>query len=193
MDKLTFAVFEPDHKFFRWTPNWIVVISYVLVIIMSWLLQGTSPVSTFNTIRDWLLVLTTGVSIYFIIASFWTYEPLEGKIEGEIEFEKDHIRVNDEVYELVEVSNIDFRFNNFYGESLKRFYKSANGILSQGVNNSVIFTDKEGQTHQVYFRLDAKNEYQSFSPFINEAVRLKKMQFKQAIDAVGIENVSITY
>jgi hypothetical protein len=192
MDKLTFPIFEPDNKTFRWTPNWIVVVSFAMVFMLSWLLKGTSPVSTLSTIRDWLLVLICGASIYFLIASFWTYEPLVGKIDGEIEFEKDHIRVNDEVYGLVEVSNIDFRFNNFYGESLKRFYKSANGILSQGVNNSVIFTDKEGQMHQVYFRLDAKNEYQSLSPFINEAVRLKKMQFKQAIDAVGIENVPIT-
>ncbi|OKS89101.1 hypothetical protein [Mucilaginibacter polytrichastri] len=192
MDKLTFTIFEPDNKRFRWTPDWIIVLLYGSLLIMFWVLDGMPADSALTTLKNLYLVSVVILSIYFIISSFWTYEPLKGKINGEVEFSKDYIKIKNELYNLNEISNVEFHFNKFHGESLVRLYNSVNGILSQGVNNSVLFTDNENQTHQVYFRLDAKNEYLSLSPFINQAVSLKRMRFKDAIDSIGIENVSVT-
>ena len=129
--------------------------------------------------------------IHYIAASFFTYKSLNGTLAGEIEFENDRIVINNKTYELKNISNLDFGFNDYYGQNKPRTYKSANPVLSQGVNNYVTFTDASGETQTVYFKLATEHHYQELTPFINEAIKAKKMDFKRGIDLMGIENISI--
>jgi hypothetical protein len=189
---VSFPIYQPEEKRFRITPNWIVMGSWALTIIIGWLITDVFPVN--NEIRsDWGISygIVFIITIFFIITSFSTYEPLNGALNGEIKFNNDGIIVATKVFELKDIANLDFGFNDFYGQKIIRGYKSVNPILSQGVNNYVTFTDNNNEEQVIYFQLKAKDEYKSLSPFINEAIKLKKMQFKQGIDLVGIENVSI--
>ncbi|NCD69474.1 hypothetical protein [Mucilaginibacter agri] len=189
MDRIYFLIFTPDKKF-RFTPNWIMLITSTLLIAYSWLIQGVPTESILITCRDLFLIAALLVGLYFTVGAFWLYEPLEGLLEGRIEFEKDKIRVNEKIYELKDIINLNFRFNNFYGERLVRLGKSFNGLLSQGVNNYVEFKDQNAEVYGFYFRLDAKNEYLSLAPFINEAIKLNKLSLAKGVELLGIENIN---
>jgi hypothetical protein len=53
------------------------------------------------------------------------------------------------------------------------------------------FSDKNNDSHLIYFKMQTQHSYLLLSSFINEAIKCKKMEFKRGIDLLGIENVSI--
>ncbi len=182
---VSFPIYQPEEDRFRLTPNWIVLGLILSIFGVTWLFD--SPHSEFRS--DWTMFAGLAIG-YFLISSWWKYEPLNGAINGIIKFESDSIIEDGKTYHLKDIINLDFRFVDFYGK------RSTNGRdfnpkLSQGVNNYVTFTYSAGEDQVIYFQLRNKDEYKSLSPFINEAIKLKKMQFKDGIDLVGIENVSI--
>lgn len=192
MDNVSFPIYEPDGKGFHLTNNWIVFGLLGIDIALGYLLSLLLPVN--NEFRsDWQIsyFLLFFLAIYFFIASYSSYEPLNGTIDVEVKFEKSRIIVDNMAFELQSISNLDFKFSDFYGQKNIRLNIDFNPALSQGVNNYVSFSDSNNEDQGCYFQLKNEQEFKSLSPFINEAIKLKKMNFKKGIDLLGIENVSI--
>jgi len=122
-------------------------------------------------------------AMYFLLTSFFTYKSLNGTISGEIRFKKDSFIVGDTTYLLTDLKDLDFYFGDYYEWIWA--YKSFNSQRSQGVKNYVTFTDKKDDTYQVNFRVQSEHGHQAFAPFINEAVKLRKMDFKRAAVLLG--------
>jgi hypothetical protein len=189
MDRISFTIFIPDGKKFHLTPDWIVFGLWMIMIGFFWLFDGYfSPSGVFGFICIAGVFLTT---MYYLITSFWSYKSLNGILKGEIIFENDRIIIDGKSYELKNIFNLDFNFNDYYGKKDLRMYKSVNPMLSQGVNNHVTFIDNTNQTQTIYFRIGGERQQVALSPFMNAAIKAKKMEFKQVIDLIGIENASI--
>lgn len=187
MDRISFDVFEPDKKKFQLTPNLIVYILWFLAIGFFWLLDGVfSIIIEIRAYVAWGVFL---ISLYYLITSFFKYEPLKGVIKGKIIFNNDAIIVNEKVYELKNIRDIDFGFINFYGELSAGWRGNFNPLLSQGVNNFIQFIDSDNHPVQVYFKIQGKHGSQALYPFINEAVKLGAMTYYRAIDLIDVENV----
>ena len=187
MDRISFTTFIPDGKKFHWTPNWIMFGLWASAIFLSWLLDY--PHSPYNDLKGWVLICVGGLSLYFLIASFFTYKPLNGTLSGEIIFGDAAIIVNDETFELKDINDLDFYFFDYYGKTTGSG-RDFDPKMYQGVNNYVTFTDKLNQTHTIYFKMETEHSYLSLDTFINAAIKAKKMQFQRGIDLLGIENIS---
>jgi len=187
MDKLSFPIYEPAEKKFKITPNLIVFGLWLITITFFWLFDSSfSPNSNF---KSYCLTIVFVVTMYFLITSIFSYEPLNGVMNGEIIFEEDKIEINEKVFELKNINKLDFGFGDFYGDRSLASY-NFNPSLSQGVGNSVSFTDNTGQTHKIYFKLMSRNQYKNLYPFINSAVKIGAMTYYRAIDLIDVENVT---
>ena len=188
MDRVSFDIFGLEKKRFHLTPNAVVYGLWGLLILFLWAFEGILPVG--STVR-WLLIMAVFlINMFFLITSFFRYEPLKGTMNGKIIFNDDEMVVNGHSYKLIEVKNIDFRFGNFYGERGMGLRGNFNPLVSQGVNNYISFDNKSGETKQVYFRMVNKHSSLSLHPFINAAVKAGAMSYYRAIDLIDVENVT---
>jgi hypothetical protein len=188
MDRISFDIFEPEEKKFRLTPNFIVYSLWFSAIDLFWIMDGVLPI-----IKEIRLYVACGIfliSIYYLITSFFNYEPLKGVLKGKIVFNNDAIIINEKVYDLKSIRDIDFGFLNFFGELSTGWRGNFNPLLSQGVSNFIKFTDSDNQPVQVYFRIQGRHGSQALYPFINEAVKLGAMTYYRAIDLIDVENVT---
>jgi hypothetical protein len=190
MEKVSFPIYISDGKKFHWSPDWILPPLMLIPLFILWIfdLKRNDPLYSF--LMTYIFILYP-ISILFLFASFFRHKPLNGTLKGEVMFEKDKIIADNITFELKDINNLDFWFFDYYGYKSNTSSKNFNPKIAQGINNYVSFTDGTGKEQQIFFQLKNKNQYKELAPFINEAIRLKKMQFKQGIDLVGIENVSI--
>src|SRR3569833_1083622 len=191
MDRISFEIFEPDGKVFRWTPDSVFLVFLLVPLGLHAAFQ--SSISSVSWLHDSLVfyeIFGGVVAIGCLIASYFLREPLKGKITGELEFGDDFIKVNDVRFDLKDITDLDFSLSDYYGR-LSIFGKSLNPIISQGVKNEVKFKDKDGQTHLINFRLMGEHSYLSLSDLINKAVKMGKMHIYRAEDLIGKGNISL--
>lgn len=189
MDKIEFEIFEPDGKKFHLTSNWLIFFLWILTILPLFFLSNDYMNSIKTIICIWVGTVAA-ISIFLMINSYFAYMPLFGKLNGELVFENGNIIINGKTFKLSEINDIDFVINDFYGKYY-RLSRDFNPKYAQGVDNYISFTDNLNQMHIIRFKLATEHHYESLSPFINDAVKAKKIQFNKAADIIGIENVSI--
>ena len=185
MDRVSYEIFIPEEKRFRVTPNLIVFSVWFLAIGILWTFED-APIT--KEIRGYVALGVFLISLYYLVTSFFTYEPLRGILKGEIVFGNNVITIDNEIYELKDIKNIDFGFVNYYGE-LKTIRGNFNPGLSQGVRNFITFTYRNDQLVKVYFKLYGKYGSEALYPFINTAVKCGAMTYYRAIDLIDVENV----
>jgi len=189
MDRITFDIFEPDGKKFRLTPNLIFLFFWFVPILLTGLFESfisnISWLSEAFTVYIWI----GGIGIICCLAaSHFLHEPLKGKITGKIEFGNNFIRVNDDHFDLKNITGLELSLSDYY-DRRPQLGGTLNPNLSQGVANQVTFRYKSNQTHVIHFRLMGKHSYLSLSGFINEAVKMGKISAYEAEDLIGKENI----
>jgi len=188
MDRTSFEIFEPDGKKYRWTPD----IAFVIFLLVPLGLHAAFQnfISGISWLHDSLVfyeIFCVVLAVGCLFASYFLREPLKGHITGELEFGNNFIKVNDDRFELKDITALDFVLSDYYGQ-MSIFGKTLNPIISQGVKNTVTFKDKDNQTHLINFRLMGEHSYLSLSDFINEAVKMGKLHIYRAEDLIGKEN-----
>jgi len=103
------------------------------------------------------------------------YKPLYGKIDGEIKFMQDAIIYRDYRIDLSEVRSIDFNFVDYRGQYKFRSNANFDQLRSRGVKNTFEYTDLEGDTYAVYFRLQDKTDHKNLQQLIDHYYRLGKI------------------
>lgn len=80
--------------------------------------------------------ISLGILLISIVMRFGEYEKLKGKLEGEISFEENGIKINENLYLFSEIKNLDIYYGNKYGSITG---KSNGAFLSQGLKNHISF------------------------------------------------------
>jgi len=187
VEDVEFQIFIPNEKKHWLTPNVVLITAFTISFAFLWLSDTyLGKDSSFHSILLSITLLILVVAVGFMFFSFFSYEPLNGVIDGEIIFKDDRIVVNDKDFGLGGISDIDFLVLDFYGRS-DQFTVDLNPRMSQGVNNYVTFTDYENNTQKVYFKLESKLQREDLISFINNAVKLDKMKHKKAIELWGVK------
>lgn len=172
MASACFDIYEPSNQRLKISPD-----SIVYSLAGFGLLVAFSPIDVNPIIKNTYIIFTFGIAFYFLIAKFWSYEPLYGKMGGELVFELEAITVKGYRFDINKIASIDFRLVDFYGRNIS-VGRSFNATRSQGVNNYMQLTDTSDKTYIIYFRLLRPTDYKSLEPFLDEYHRQKKMTFK---------------
>jgi len=189
MDRVSFEIFEPGEKKFRLTPNWVIGILWFVPILLLWAIEGDNSGPQNGFIMAYFIFLGI-LTMLCLIISYSIYKPLKGKITGNLNFEDGQMMIDDKVFKLSDLAAIDFSFYDYYGQK-SIFGSDFDPKLSQGVDNYVSFTDSKNQSQTIYFRVQSEHGKDALAPFINEAIKLKKMERERGIDLLGIESITI--
>ena len=82
------------------------------------------------------------------------YENLNGILEGEISFEKDGIKINNQLFEFNQINDFNIEFSDKYGSQTG---KSNGAFLSQGLKNSISFYH-DSNFIQIFYQLKTENQ-----------------------------------
>jgi len=168
MEKVSFIIFEPEKETFRLTPTWISLILIGMTCLIIWVFNDISHVFVS------IFALVAGLTIaYFGFSSMFSYSPLNGTLNKELAFEGDNIIIDDKIFKLEDINNLDFKIIDYYGET-RGYKRGLEPRLSQGVRNTFSFTDTNNKTQTVYFKLESNNHYQLLLPFIDKTRKLGK-------------------
>ena len=172
-EQVVFEIFEPDGKKFHLTPNWLMLFLWLPTMASLYCLSNNILIQYKVEVLIWIISVFA-IYLFFSISSYFTYMPLFGVLKGEIEFKNDAVTVNDKAIKLSEINNINFTINDFYGQRSTAWH-SFNPKYSLGIDNYFTYTDNLNQAHIIYFKLATEHHYESLSPFIEEAIKSKKM------------------
>jgi hypothetical protein len=119
-------------------------------------------------------------------------EPLRGKLEGFISFEKESITVGKEIYQIETIRNIKISNDDYIGK-LVNFTKGNLGpALSNGINNSIIFFLESNQSRKYHFELIHSDDFQKVR---NELINYHiygKIEFDELANVLGEKSRSET-
>lgn len=115
--------------------QWI-SISFALIFLLILSNAENNIESTFESILKNIIYVCLGLFIISVIMRFGEYEKLNGKLEGEISFEKDGIKINNQLFEFNQINDFNIEFSDKYGNQTG---KSNGAFLSQGLKNSISF------------------------------------------------------
>ncbi|MFC3197699.1 hypothetical protein ACFOET_08750 [Parapedobacter deserti] len=183
---MIFQLFIPNKQQHFITVDGVVVVLWLVYFTIFWGFEGLlfSKGSLIGMVYGISLVC---VSLFLLIAFHFRYEPLRGKLQGDIVLAADGIHVNDHYYALTDITSIDFFVGDYYGHNPPMRH-TLNPRLSQGVNNYIKFTDAIGKEHQYYFKLFSANGSQELYPIIKQATVLGKMPLLRGLELLGIND-----
>jgi hypothetical protein len=119
-------------------------------------------------------------------------EPLRGKLEGFISFEKESITVGKEIYQIETIRNIKISNDDYIGK-LVNFTKGNLGpALSNGINNSIIFFLESNQSRKYQFELIHSDDFQKVRHELINYHIYGKIEFDELANVLGEKSRSET-
>ncbi len=96
--------------------------------------------------------------VFSAIYRFWEFERINGRIDGEISFEKTGIKINEVLYLFSEIKNLDISYGNKYKDLTGNRKFGPN--YSQGINNHISFYHNS-KFVKTYFQLYSTSQYEA--------------------------------
>ncbi|WP_297869760.1 hypothetical protein [uncultured Flavobacterium sp.] len=154
--------------------QWI-SISFALILLLILSNTENNIENIFESILKNIIYVCLGLFLISVIMRFGEYEKLNGKLEGEISFEKDGIKINNQLFEFNQINDFNIEFSDKYGSQTG---KSNGAFLSQGLKNSISFYHN-GKLIITYFQLYSSEQLEAikkdlFFIITNELIIFKK-------------------
>lgn len=87
---------------------------------------------------------------------YWEFERINGKLEGEISFEANGVKINEKLYLFSEIKDFHISYGNVYHQPTGN--KKIGPYLSQGVDNHISFYHNS-KFFKTYFQLYSTSQY----------------------------------
>lgn len=180
-----FAVFKSSDKFY-WSTNKIIY--SIIFLCLSIIFFKQKFLNLEKDSFDNFLFLTIALAFtYGLILNFigmTKIKPLRGNLEGYLSFEKDFIKVKDEIYLLEKIRSIQISNDDYNGKftgSRGNFGPS----LSNGTNNFLIIFPETGKTKKYQFEMINSDDFQKIRPILIEYHIKKKIDFWELANILG--------
>jgi hypothetical protein len=181
-----FAIFKKTDKFY-WTKNRVIYSSFFLCIGIIWLKRNVLHIKT--DILDNLFLGMIGIGFFALIIvmilGFSKPDALRGKLEGFITFREDSIEVDEEVFLISELKNLNITNEDYYGKMIPRGRGNFNSPLSNGVDNSIILTFLSDEKKIYNFELYYSDDFQKIRNELIHYYKLGKMTFDNLCYVLG--------
>ena len=187
----TFKIFVPVKKFYFTANTVIYPLAGFFFLPMAFelfvLRHEYEEITALSKICLWVSVMAGIVGFFFKIFRSSRKKPLLGRMEGNIVFSANDITVNNRVYTLTDIEKISFPcFDDYEGRKEDFRDTNYNGRISQGVDNKVILSLKNGQEVVVQFQLERRYEIREMRPELVHYHNEGKIHFLHLIDVLGI-------
>jgi hypothetical protein len=176
MEDSKYQIFEQSEAKKIVSYNWIMFRIWAFALTFFWVTEKYFvPNDFYKGFKNTYLILAVLLSTYFLLVGLWSYKPLKGELRGYIEFKMDSIDIDNETFQLKNITQMDISNSDYYGRQTRGIRLDFSPGLSQGVNNYIEFTDTSGFYRKVYFKKTSKDQYKELSDFIILGIRAGKI------------------
>ncbi len=123
--------------------------------------------------------------IFIPITSFYSYQVLNGKLEGQLIIDEMNIDINGKIINVQEIKSAVFSLDDRFED--QGDWSNISPSISQGVNNFILIKTKEGKEHEVFFRIDRFMNKKELNPFIAQLIKHKAVPFERGIELMKLK------
>lgn len=187
MSNPTYRVYKPKGSERTISKNQVVFGLWSFGLVFFWAVEEfLQPGDLYSSFKFMYSLGVFALSLYWLVVRLWTYEPLNGKLDGDIQFRRTSFIINNQVVQLENLVKLDIQGMDYYGRR-----KHLSGIdfeanLSQGVGNFIEFTSIDNISTRVYFKQSVECQFRELRSFIVSAIKLGKLSFLRGIELLGI-------
>jgi hypothetical protein len=182
-----FSIFKKTKKFY-WSVNKIYYCSLFSILGLGYISQQIfKPVESFF---QWLAIIGMIVGLIFKFKGITQIEPLRGKLQGYLVFEKESINIEGKLYSLDEINKVKISNDDYIGKLINTSKGNIGPALSNGTNNSIIIFLKSKETIHVQFELINSNDFQNIRPILIEYYLKGKIDFDEIKNLLGAKSSS---
>mgnify|MGYP003452828083 FL=1 len=142
--------------------------------------------SSFDKYLVIIMMTAFCIGILLQIFRFAKPDPLRGELNGFITFNMDEIIADDSVFKLNEINKIEITNDDYYGKGKGNSKGSFNSNLSNGVDNQLIITLKNGENKTYNYELYDPNDLQKVQDVLINYNLKDKLDFPNLINILGI-------
>jgi len=177
-----FKLFKKSESFY-WSTNKIYYCALIFLLGLGYLsYEYFNPA---ERIFQWLVVITLIIGLILKFKGFTQIEPVQGKLEGDLIFEKDSIIIDNVVYLLHEIKTIKISNDDYSGKLVNTSKGQIGPALSNGTYNWIIIFLQSGKSKKYFFELINSNDFQNVrSQLINYYLN-GKIEFLEVANVLG--------
>jgi hypothetical protein len=185
--EISFQRFHKVDKFY-WSPDKTFFSLLLFTLFYTLFLGNQLPEWLEGYARVSVVLLFFIYFVYRLFKRYFEYEVLKGYVEGEIKFGMQSIEFDGYQYSIEAIKNISFSFRDKKGDALDSMINSysVNGLVSNGIDNSVTITFKEGKTVTVYFQVPYIFKIKTLKPILISYAQSNLMSFRTLCDMLGL-------
>lgn len=179
-------IFTPFLKKKKHTIERIYLASMLILFCASFILILFQISAFFETALKAIAI--TCVIIGFLVVplfSFYSYQVLNGKLEGGLIIDEMSVQINEKKISLKEIKSVAISLDDCY-ENNNAFLFNDTPKISQGVNNYILIKTKDGKEYEVFFRIDRFMNKRELNPFIAQLIKHKVIPFERGIELMKL-------
>jgi hypothetical protein len=181
-----FALYKKSNKFY-WSNNKII---YSAIFFCCGIMLFRQKVlnleeNSFDKFFMWLTIFGFLSGLVSKIICSNKVEPLNGSLVGYLTFEKEFIKVNEEIFLLDKVKKIQISNDDYIGKRVNISKGNFGPALSNGINNFIIIFFESGQTKKYQFELINSDDFQNVRTALIEYYVKKKIDFWELANVLG--------
>lgn len=181
MEEIEFRIFTPEEAN-GITPNHI-VFSLLIPSLIFVLIPYSQSLLDIGFAG---LIISSALMIYFTITKHTKIQALKGNLDKKLVFKYDRICINEECYNLSNIRKIDFTIQDYFNQW--QYSRDFNPARSNGNNNKLLLTLKNGETIELKFQLMYKDQVKKLKEHLIQYHKVGILHFLKLIDLLGIDN-----
>ncbi len=133
----------------------------------------------------WLVISAIMFGLILKFYNIGRYEPIRGKFEGYLIFEKEKIIVCEEIYPIEKIRTIKISNNDYSGKLVNISKGNLGPALSNGTRNFVIIFFESGESKRYQFEMINEDDFQKVRQELINYYLLRKIDFEEIADVLG--------
>jgi hypothetical protein len=188
-----FSLYIKSNKFY-WSANKIIYSGIFICCGILFFKQKVLNIESniFDKIFAGIIVCFFMSGLVTKLKGFSQIEPIDGKLEGYLIFEKEAIIVGDEIYPIEKIRTIKIS-NDDYSGAFKNISKGNLGpALSNGTNNFIVIYLVSGESKRYQFELINSDDFQKVRETLIDYNIIGKIDYWELAQVLGERSTSET-
>lgn len=190
---MKFEVYIKSEKFY-WTNNKVIysIIFFCFVVVL--INNGTGIIikNFVNNIFMSIVGLAFVAGFILKIFGYTQIEPLRGKLDGYLIFNKNFVQVQDKVFPIETISKIKISNDDYYRKITRIAGGNFGPALSNGTNNFLVIFFESYETKQFQFQMRNSDDFQEIRETLIDYHLKGKIEFWELAQVLGENSTSET-
>jgi hypothetical protein len=181
-----FSIYTKPNKFY-WSAE---IITYSVLFFCCGVMLFKQKVlnleeNLFDKVFMWLAVSTFMFAAILKFYNLGKFEPISGKFEGYLSFEKDKITVCDEVFPIQKIRAIKISNDDYSGKLVNISRGNLGPTLSNGTRNYLTIYFESGESKRYQFELINSDDFQKVRHELISYYLNGKIEFNEVANVLG--------